>query len=192
MLHPFEGIFYSQKCMAGYLEDRRKNFSKSGPSPLASLTVQHPAHDMGYQGVLLPSSCLLLCCALLLPLSWLAARLNLDFFKGSPSLANLVAWIPGWFLEWNNSLLFQLQLCLLITLTPLWRAHLNSQPPESFLEPHSCSLNSAPGWPWGSCFISFNPTTREASLECTIMKASEHLLILLTSDDFLQFHHLSG
>lgn len=149
------------------------------------------AQETGYQGIPLPSPFPLLCWVQLLPLSWLVAHLDVALFKGSPSLSNLVAWILGWYLEGRTHCFFKLQLCLQITLSPPWRADLNSQLPGSFLEPHFWSLNSAPGWPRAVCFIFFHSTTRKASLECAIMKSSEQLL-MLTSDDFLHAHHLSG
>ena len=90
----------------------------------------------------------------------------------------LISWM-------KNLLLRQLWLCFHIVLPPPWRSDLNSQLPESFLEPHSCSLNSAHAGPQAVCFISFYPSTREASLEYVIMKSYEHLWILPISQLFL-------
>lgn len=108
----------------------------------------------------------------------------------SASLTNLLVWMLGGVFEWRIYCFFSFSFVFKFPCV-IWRAALNSQRPESFLEPHFCSLNSIPGWPQALGFIPFNLITRQASLEWAIRKPSEHLLILLTACDFLWFQ-LSG
>lgn len=88
MLYSFEGIFYPQKFMVGYLEEGWRDFSKSAQLPLVSLTVQHPQPRRW--DIRAP-------CSLLLSAATptYLAYLDVALFKGSPSLANLAAWILG-------------------------------------------------------------------------------------------------